>query len=761
VDSASLIAILAMLVTGGVVLVGGVALTKTLAQRHHDAHRGLFYVTFPSEMTPASALAALGSATGLDRPHQVELGGVPSTAIETLVVAGAVRYRLAVPEDAAQYIRHQLEMHVPGARVDEGEEVSEPWHAALEVRLSPTTVLLEEMVEDAARTVYAALQRAQGPRAVLLQWIVTPTRGGASFHATGRIAARAERVDERGRRLADPTEARALLREVRWALTAVWASNSDVPKPRAMPAAAHPYRPPLINPVVVAVAKQLLGMTGRPDFWRRSRHRSERAARRAIRKRLTPIIPHFTLTKAELAAVTALPLGKSPLPGIAAASARPLPADASIPTTGVAVAEALYGPPGRLIAISRRARLDHMMIVGPTDSGKSYAMGTIALGDMAAGDGVGVMGPPDLIEELLPRIPRHRADDVIVVEPAKPEFATGFNILRGADPEDVGDHVVAIFRELHRNSWGPRTDYWLYVAVKTLAGIPGMTLCEVPLLLSNERFRAGCVEHINDSALKHVWADYEDMTPGERREVLSPISNKVQPLLLRRAIRPMLGQAAEGIDLDHIVNSGKILLVALPQGDKYRLLGSLLIGRFTQTVFERAALPPGQRRPFYMHIDEAPDVVNLPSSLSLAVMLAQSRKYGCGLDLAFQYLEQLGDRQSDLMHNARNKMVFSTSFDEARTLSKEFDVADPTLIQRLGRHEVMLRVVTDAGVSPPATGKTLTMPEPSVGLADYIRRHSRELTHSLPRDEALHLIELRQSVFRRGLPSRRQGPPVG
>ena len=47
----------------------------------------------------------------------------------------------------------------------------------------------------------------------------------------------------------------------------------------------------------------------------------------------------------------------------------------------------------------------------------------------------------------------------------------------------------------------------------------------------------------------------------------------------------------------------------------------------------RSALPPAQRRPFFMHIDEAPDYINLP--ISLSVMLAQLRKYGGGLTLAF------------------------------------------------------------------------------------------------------------------------------
>src|SRR6266511_4018098 len=97
VEFASLLALLVMLAAGGVALVGGVAFTKLRAQRYHDAHRRLMYVTFPLEMTPASALAALGSATGLDRPRQVELAGVPSTAFETIVVAGTPRSNSTSP----------------------------------------------------------------------------------------------------------------------------------------------------------------------------------------------------------------------------------------------------------------------------------------------------------------------------------------------------------------------------------------------------------------------------------------------------------------------------------------------------------------------------------------------------------------------------------------------------------------------------------------------------------------------------------------
>ena len=47
------------------------------------------------------------------------------------------------------------------------------------------------------------------------------------------------------------------------------------------------------------------------------------------------------------------------------------------------------------------------------------------------------------------------------------------------------DQVVSIFHDLYRDSWGPRTDDILRAALLTLVGVPGMTLTEVPLLLTD------------------------------------------------------------------------------------------------------------------------------------------------------------------------------------------------------------------------------------------------------------------------------------
>ena len=67
----------------------------------------------------------------------------------------------------------------------------------------------------------------------------------------------------------------------------------------------------------------------------------------------------------------------------------------------------------------------------------------------------------------------------------------GLNLLArpGESPELVVDQVVSIFHDLYRDSWGPRTDDILRAALLTLVGVPGMTLTEVPLLLTDPGFR--------------------------------------------------------------------------------------------------------------------------------------------------------------------------------------------------------------------------------------------------------------------------------
>jgi hypothetical protein len=53
-----------------------------------------------------------------------------------------------------------------------------------------------------------------------------------------------------------------------------------------------------------------------------------------------------------------------------------------------------------------------------------------------------------------------------------------------------------------------------------------MTLCEVPLVLTDERFRRDLVGRVDDPiVLGPFWAWFESMSPAERAQAIGPVLN--------------------------------------------------------------------------------------------------------------------------------------------------------------------------------------------------------------------------------------------
>ncbi|MCI0446529.1 type IV secretory system conjugative DNA transfer family protein [bacterium] len=91
------------------------------------------------------------------------------------------------------------------------------------------------------------------------------------------------------------------------------------------------------------------------------------------------------------------------------------------------------------------------------------------------------------------------------------------------------------------------------------------------------------------------------------------------------------------------MDGGKILLVNLAKGkigvDTATLLGSLLVTSIGLAGFSRADSPETNRRDFFVYLDE----FHTFSTLSLAIMLSELRKYRIGMVLSHQYMEQINE----------------------------------------------------------------------------------------------------------------------
>jgi len=101
--------------------------------------------------------------------------------------------------------------------------------------------------------------------------------------------------------------------------------------------------------------------------------------------------------------------------------------------------------------------------------------------------------------------------------------------------------------------------------------------------------------------------------------------------------------------------------------------GAAIFGRFfvaliAQAAVQRAALPPHERRPAFVYIDEAQDYFDE----NISHLLNQARKYRIGLIFAHQNLDQLGaGLQSSVLASTSIKFAGGVSAKDARVLGTE------------------------------------------------------------------------------------------
>jgi Helicase HerA, central domain len=114
----------------------------------------------------------------------------------------------------------------------------------------------------------------------------------------------------------------------------------------------------------------------------------------------------------------------------------------------------------QLRTLSLDERLRHIAVFGISGSGKSSPLSNIVAQDIARGDGVLLLDPHGrLAEDVLPLIPKQRADHLCHLDLTDRDFHIGWNILSDVQPDDhslVAEAVVSASRGVWGDvSWGP------------------------------------------------------------------------------------------------------------------------------------------------------------------------------------------------------------------------------------------------------------------------------------------------------------------
>lgn len=385
----------------------------------------------------------------------------------------------------------------------------------------------------------------------------------------------------------------------------------------------------------------------------------------------------FLLSAAELASLAGIPTDLS-VAGLDRARARTVPAPIAVPSGGrgmKVLGRAQAG--GHSVALPVVDAREHIHVLGSTGAGKSTWLTHLILDDIHARRATVLIDPKgDLARDVLDRLTVAEAGRLVLIDPDQPGGSATFNPLQlraGADADLIVDNIVSIFAAIFQRHWGPRIDDVLRVACLTVMRHPKPTLLTVPPLLNDKQFRAPFVVGLDDpEGLKGFWEWFESTPAGLRAQVIGPVLARLRSFLLRDFVRNTIGPARSSFDMGRVLDSGGILIARLPKGqlgeDTSRLLGSLIFASVWQAATARARLPEDRRKDAAVYIDEAHNILNLGGPVS--DMLAEARGYRLSMVLAHQHLAQLPrDTQLALSSNARNKIYFNCSPEDARQLA--------------------------------------------------------------------------------------------
>ncbi len=378
-------------------------------------------------------------------------------------------------------------------------------------------------------------------------------------------------------------------------------------------------------------------------------------------------------------------------------------------------------------------RRRHFYCLGKTGTGKSTLIANMAIDDIKKGRGIAIIDPHgDLSDTILDFIPAARINDVIYFNPIDRDRPVRLNILEVRDPaqrELIVSGIVAIFNKLYGHSWGPRLEYILRNTLLALSETPGATLVDIPRILTERGYRSQVVAGLKDPVIKRYFEnEFEKMPDKMMQESISPILNKVGQFISSPLIRAIIERPQSSIDIEGVMNDGKILIANLSQGklgeDNAALIGAMLITKFQLAAMNRVEQNEAERRDFYLYVDEFQNF----ATTSFIKILSEARKYKLNLMMANQYMAQIPlEVQKAILGNAGTIAAFTMGADDSRIMQKEFgEVFTDKDLVNLENYQIALRLMVESMSGRAFVARTLPLPASRNQNRDKVIRVSRE-----------------------------------
>jgi len=447
----------------------------------------------------------------------------------------------------------------------------------------------------------------------------------------------------------------------------------------------------------------------------------------------------MVLSVEELASIFHFPISTTETPKIKWLKAGAAPPPVNIPKDGILLGYNEYRGAKSEIRITDNDRRRHMYVIGQTGVGKSNYLQEMAKKDAKAGKGFCFIDPHgDAIEDILTAIPRDRAEDVIIFDPADVERPIGINMLEydPAHPEQktfVINEMIGIFDQLYdmKATGGPMFEQYMRNAMLLIMEHPesGSTLMEIPKVLADEEFRRYKLSKCTNPIVRDFWMKEAEKAGGEASlaNMVPYITSKLTTFISNDMMRPIIAQQKSTLNFRELMDSGKIVLINLSKGKigeiNARLLGMVIVGKILMAALSRTDIPEAERKDFYLYLDEFQNV----TTTSIAQILSEARKYRLVLILAHQFIAQLKEEISKAVFgNVGSLTVFRVGPEDAEFLEKQFaPVFTASDIVNVDNYQCFTRLLMNNELTRPFNMKTYAPTHGDQEVANALKELSR------------------------------------
>ena len=371
--------------------------------------------------------------------------------------------------------------------------------------------------------------------------------------------------------------------------------------------------------------------------------------------------------------------------------------------------------------IKQADRLSHVYVIGKTGVGKSTLLETFALGDLQTGRGFALIDPHgDLVERVRDATSPALREKLIYLDAADPTQSFGYNPLRRVRDDKIplaASGLLEAMRKIWPDAWGVRMEHVLRNTLFALLERDGSSLPDIVRLYTDKGFRKQVTSRVRNDVVRAFFTEEFAHYPDRlRAEAVAPIQNKLGALLTDPRLYNILVEPTVDIHFRKLMDEGGVLLVNLAKGrlgeDGASVLGGLIVSTIGLAALSRADEPAGERRPFFLYVDEFQSF----TTLSFVNMMAELRKYGVGLTLAHQHLHQLEpDVRHAVLGNAGTLISFRVGSEDAGILAREFQPTFEVLdLISIANRDIYLKLMIDGSPSKPFSGRTI-MASPTRG----------------------------------------------